>query len=46
MARKERIITIKVIENKNIYDEMLTNFFAKKYIDRENQNRKKKGSTP
>lgn len=34
MARKERHITVKVIENKNIYDKLLTEFFAKKYDEK------------
>ena len=43
MVRKERSITVKVIENKKIYDKLLIDFFAKKY-DKEMQikNRKKK----
>ena len=34
MARKERETTIKVIENKNVYDKLLTEFFAKKYEEK------------
>lgn len=33
MARKEREITIKVIENKKVYDKLLIEFFAKKYSE-------------
>lgn len=34
MARKEREITIKIIENKQIYDKILIEFFAKKYNEK------------
>lgn len=34
MVRKERKITIKVIENKNLYTKMLIDFFAKKYNEK------------
>ena len=34
MARKERSITIEVIENKRIYDKVLIEFFAKKYSEK------------
>lgn len=34
MARKEREITIKVIENKKVYDKLLIEFFAKKYSEK------------
>lgn len=40
MARKEREIIIKVIENKKIYDKLLIEFFAKKY-DEKNINKEK-----
>ena len=33
MAIKEREITIKVIENKKVYDKLLIEFFAKKYSE-------------
>lgn len=34
MARKEREIIIKIIENKKVYDKMLIDFFAKKYDEK------------
>ena len=42
MARKERNITIKVIENKKINTNRLANFFARKYNEKyiEKQNEK------
>ena len=39
--RKERSITIKVIENKKIYYKLLTEFFAKKYSDKYINNKEK-----
>ena len=42
MARKERSIEVKIIEDKKIYDKLLVDFFAKKYEERyiENNNQK------
>lgn len=42
MARKERSIEVKVIENKKVYDKMLIDFFAKKYDEKcvKNDNQK------
>lgn len=34
MSRKEREITIKIIENKKVYDKILIDFFAKKYSEK------------
>lgn len=34
MTKKERIITVKVIENKRINTSMLAKFFAKKYSEK------------
>ena len=42
MARKERKITVKVIENKRVYDKLLVDFFAKKYTDNHLDNSKQK----
>lgn len=43
MARKEREIIVKIIENKKVYDKMLIDFFAKKYDEKDmDANRKKK----
>ena len=42
MARKERSITIKVIENKNLYDKLLIEFFAKKYNEKDINKQNKK----
>ena len=41
--RKEREITIKVIENKKINISRLAEFFARKYSESTSENRKKKG---
>lgn len=35
MARKERKINIKVIKNKNVYDRILIEFFARKYSEKD-----------
>lgn len=35
MARKEREIIIKIIENKKVYNKMLIEFFAKKYSEKD-----------
>ena len=40
MARKEREIIIKVIENKKVYDKMLIDFIAKKYDEKDIKNNK------
>ena len=34
MARKERSIIVKVIDNKKVYDKLLVDFFAKKYMEK------------
>ena len=38
--KKEREITVKIIENKKVYDKLLIEFFAKKYCA-ENLNKQK-----
>ena len=34
MSRKERKLIVKIIENKNIYEKLLTEFFAKRYSEK------------
>ena len=42
--KKEREITIQFINNKNINYDRLAKFFARKYSENTNKNRKKKDS--
>lgn len=34
MARKERELIVKIVENKKVYDKLLIEFFAKKYSEK------------